>query len=223
MQCRPPCLKMHETGAVALTSIPVGVAQHASIDMAKLPRILASPDAIIKDTATGKVQLIVEAKHRFPFVEGKGQFTFLGKWRQPMKEVSVEYFSQCQLQMLVTGVERCDLISYSVGGCKIFHISRDDSWCSLALLLLQELQSQCITARKLPTPAFYRDTMRELHGKLLCRTIESMHALSKQRVTEASSAFNRGAMDRFLDDMLETDPRKLASSAHQILLQHVAL
>ncbi len=205
---------MHETGAVVLSSIPAEVAQLASVDMAKLPRIIASPDAIVRDSATGEAHQIVEAKHRFLFVEAEGLFTFMGKRRQPMKEISVEYFAQCQVQMLVTGVKRCDLVSYSTGGCKIFHIGRDDEWCSLALLLLQELQSQHISTKLPLTPAFYLDAVRVLHGRLLPQTIKSMRALSEQLVTEAPSAFNAAAKERFLDDMPEEDPRKQATSMY---------
>lgn len=129
-----------------------------------------------------------------------------------MKEISVEYFAQCQVQMLVTGVKRCNLVSYSIGGCKIFHISRDDEWCSLALVLLQELQRQHISTRQPLTPAFYLDTVRVLHGRLLRQTIKSMRAISEQLVTEALSAFNAAAKERFWT----TCQRRISGSRPQV-------
>lgn len=53
---------MHETGAVVLSSIPAEVAQLASVDMSTLPRIIASPDAVVRDSATGEAHVIVKAK-----------------------------------------------------------------------------------------------------------------------------------------------------------------
>ena len=209
--CRPAGQKLHEIGAVALTAIPEAVAKHAPIDMRELHRILASCDAIINDAGIDQAQMIVEAKHRFPFAESRGIFTFMGKRRMPLKEVSVEYFTQCQLQMLVLDVGRCDLISYSLGLSRNFHLRRDNLWCSLALRLLRELHRQQISTKKVPSAAFYQGPVRHLHDALVQQTVRSMQELTEQRVTEVKSAVNLQARDRFLDDQADTDPRKEAS------------
>lgn len=204
-------MKLCETGAIVLTAIPDAVAQHAAIDIKKLPRIMASCDGIIRDTSNGQALLLVEGKHRFPFVQARdGLFTFMGKRRKPIAELSVEYYAQCQLQMLVTGLERCDLISYSIGGSSIFHISRDDRWCSFALQILQHMQGQHISLKKQPSSAFYQSCEDGLYDRFLQQTVHSMQALQKQRLTEVQSAFNCGAADRFLDHMPDSDPRKQA-------------
>ena len=88
-----------------------GCAICASQDVHQLPKILASCDAVIRESTNAQATLIVEAKHRFPFVESKGVFTFMGRRRLPLKDMSAEYFAQCQLQMPVLNVMRCDLIS----------------------------------------------------------------------------------------------------------------
>lgn len=196
---------------MVLDTIPDSVAQHAAIEMAKLPRIMASCDGIIKDSESGQAVLLVEAKHRFPYVQTKdGLFTFMGKKRRPIDAVSVEYYAQCQLQMLVTGLQRCDLLSYSVGTSTIFHIARDDEWCSLALQILQHMQTQHISTRRQLTSAFYESSVHELYDKLLQRTISRMQMLQRQRHTEAASKINVRASDRFLDNMPDTDRRKQA-------------
>lgn len=185
---------------MALPAIPKAVAKHAPIDMRELPKILASCDAIISNAGITQAQMIVEAKHRFPFAGSRGIFTFMGKRRMPIKEVSVEYFTQCQLQMLDLDVERCDLISYSLGLSRIFHLRRDDLWCSLALRLLRELHSQQITTKKVPSAEFYQGAVRHLHDALVQQTVRSMQELTEQRVTEVKSAVNLQARDRFLDE-----------------------
>lgn len=209
--CRASSLKMYEIGAVKLTAIPTAVAQYAPEDVHQLPKILASCDAVIKDSTSAQVTLIVEAKHRFPFVESKGVFTFMRRRRLPMKDMSVEYFSQCQLQMLVLDVMRCDLISYSLSGSTIFHLRRNDRWCGLALQLLRDLHTKHISTGEPPTTAFYRGSVRQLHDGLVQQTVKSMQELLRQRVTEARSVINPRATDRFLDDKPEADPRKQAS------------
>lgn len=205
-----------------LSAIPNGVAQHAEIDVEKLPRIMASCDGIIRDSITRQAELLVEGKHRFPFVQGRdGLFTFMGRKRKPMAEVSVEYYAQCQLQLLVTGLQRCDLLSYSIGSSTIFHIARDDEWCSLALQVLQEMQSQHISTRRQPTSASFETHMPDLHHKLLRRTITSMQALQRQRHTEAQSKVNGQKRDRFLDNMPDTDRRKQTRKLLSFLILHL--
>ncbi len=135
----------------------------------------------------------------------------MGRRRLPLKDMSAEYFAQCQLQMLVLDVMRCDLISYSLGGSTIFHLQRDDRWCGLALQLLSNLHTKHISTREPPTSAFYRSSVRQLHDALVQQTVKSMQELSRQRVTEARSAINPRATDRFLDDEPEADPRKQTS------------
>ena len=60
---------------------------------------------------------LVEAKHRCPFVPSAGQaFYFKGNRMFALEDVPLEYFSQCQMQMLVQDLPHCDLISYALSG-----------------------------------------------------------------------------------------------------------
>lgn len=47
-------MKVYETGARVLESVPDKVQTHTTVQFAALPRILASCDALVKDQSTGK-------------------------------------------------------------------------------------------------------------------------------------------------------------------------
>jgi hypothetical protein len=93
----------------------------------------------------GERDRLVELKYRCPFKlsdRNSGKYYYQGDRCVPFSSVPVEYYLQCQLQMLATGLHRCDLVSYSPkGGSLVYALSRDDALCKLVLLLLQEVYS----------------------------------------------------------------------------------
>lgn len=67
--------------------------------------------------------------------------------------------------MLVAGVRQCDLVSYAMGSCRIFHLERDAAW-------LAHLQSTYIMQGYFPSEeALIRD-MPDLHEAFLAATIK---------------------------------------------------
>lgn len=104
-------MRVHEIGAVLLTSIPDAVKLCGAPELALLPRILVSCDGVIMDGS--RVTALVECKHRTPYAppaRDRKELTFLGRRRKPHAAVTVEHYAQTQLKMLVMGAQRCDLI-----------------------------------------------------------------------------------------------------------------
>ena len=217
-------MRVHEIGAVLLTSIPDAVALCGAPELAQLPRILVSCNGVIMDGS--RVTALVECKHRTPYAppaRDRKELTFLGRRRKPHAAVTVEHYAQTQLQMLVMGVQRCDLISYSVETSTIFRIERNDKWYSLALQHFAHLEQRYLKHGQKPPPdVFFHPEMAGLHQALLQCTIDSMHALAKERTTQVASRFNAANPGPpFLDQLPDSDPRKQASreSTHHISLR----
>lgn len=212
--CRNDELKMYEIGATVLSSIPAEVQQCNAPPLDSLPRIMASCDAVIKNSTTGKAIRLVEAKHRFPFAPpaGKqGMFTFLGRTRGPQKQISYEQFAQCQLQMMVMDIDRCDLISYSLGSSRIFHLQRDNAWLALALQILQHMHITYMLPGEQPKEDALMHDKPQLYHSFLSATIASMQKINRQPHTDVESALDRSEMSSvFLDNAAQNDDRRHA-------------
>ncbi len=111
-----------------------------------------SPAMMQVNEASDRVGL-VEIKFRCPFKLSdarSGKYYYQGGKCTPFSSVPVEYYLQCQLQMLATGLRRCDLVSYSPeGGTLVYTLLRNDELCKLALELLQQVHAECL-ARNAP-------------------------------------------------------------------------
>jgi hypothetical protein len=221
-------LKVYETGAKVLESIPESVSAHTNVDFSALPRILASCDGIVRDEssgsllvqalalpatasnkclsiplAAGEIKKVVEAKHRFPFVlsqSGAG-FTYMGKSRKPQEQISCEQFAQCQLQMLVFDVSMCDLISFSLGGSRIFHLQRDDRWLAIALEILAHMNARYIQQAQQPQPDALMTEKSYLHKSYITATKTAMHRLARHPVSEVRSAVHHPALSPYFLNM----------------------
>jgi len=96
MCTRAPDLRMHETGAVVLSRIPESIAAICSVQLQQLPHIMASCDAVVRDSS-GSPQFLVEAKHRFPYrpvSKSSEKFRFIGSYAKPIEHISVEQYVQ---------------------------------------------------------------------------------------------------------------------------------
>lgn len=208
---------MHEIGAALLTSIPPEVAQCQAPPLESLPRIMASCDAVIQDSRTGELVRVVEAKHRFPFAppaNAQAMFTYMGKSRSPQKNITCEQFAQCQMQMLVMDVSRCDLISYSLGGSRIFQLQRENAWLALALQMLQHVHTAYAARGLAPKEDAMMQEKPELYNSFLAATVDAMRKVEKQLHTDVQSAINRSEMSTFfLDEEAPNSTRRLAVGA----------
>ena len=145
---RPDCWKLRECGGKLLSALPISV-QALAPALAELPPVMASCDGIVYNSLTGEMLKAVEAKHRCPFVPSARQaFYFKGNRMLALEDVPLEYFSQCQMQMLVQDLPHCDLISYGLSGSRVFSIPRDEQWLALALHLLAHLQKDTFRLTK---------------------------------------------------------------------------
>ena len=204
---------VEEIGAVLLTRIPAAVASAGAPELAALPRIPASCDGVVR-TADGAAWL-VEAKHRTPFAppaKQRKELTFLGKSRKPQSAVTVNQYVQTQLQMLVMDMQRCDLISYSLGTSTIFRIQRDNSWCSVALQLLALLERLYLKLGRVPPANVFDAEAAALHAELLQRTKEGMARLAAQKTTPVVSSTSANPGPPFLDDLPDSDDQKRETS-----------
>ena len=141
---------------------------------------------------------------------GAGQFTYMGKSRRPQAQISCEQFAQCQLQMLVIDVSMCDLISYSLGGSKIFHLQRDDRWLAVALEVLAHMNARYIQQPQQPLPDALMTQKSSLHKSLISETKTAMQRLARHPVSEVRSAVHHAALwPYFLDMTAPEDERRV--------------
>jgi len=215
---------MYEIGGTVLGDLPASIATEQAL---QLPRVIASCDAVIRDSS-GHTIKIVEAKHRTPFVassKGDGSFVYLGMSAKPQQQITCEQLAQCQFQMLVMDVAECDLISFSLGSSRIFILRRDDAWLRLALQRLQHMQTAYISQGRLPPPDALKHDLPEIHRKFVTATVEAMQRISRQQHEEVQSAVQRTAMSQpFLDNVCNDDDRKAAVGKREptlILLKHL--
>lgn len=151
---------------------------------------------------------IIEAKHRFPFAPPKsrtGQFTYMGRRREPHAQVECEQFAQCQLQMLVMDVEACDLISYSLGISKIFRIRRDNKWLAMALEILAHVHITYMRPGVQPQPDALMSDKAALYKSFMAATKSALHALAQQPAQQVKSAVKQDAMHPYFLDEVALD------------------
>ena len=204
---------VEEIGAVLLTRIPAAVTSAGAPELAALPRILASCDGVVR--AADGAAWLVEAKHRTPFAppaKQRKELTFLGRRCKPQPAVTVNQYVQTQLQMLVMDMQRCDLISYSLGTSTIFRIQRGDRWCSVALQLLALLERLYLKLGRAPPPNVFTSVAAALHAELLQRTMAGMAELAAQRTIHVVSRLSANPGPPFLDHLPDSDNRKQESS-----------
>ena len=205
---------MRECGGKQLSELPSSV-QGLAPALADLPPIMASCDGIVYDSNSGERLKAVEAKHRCPFLPSSGQrFFFKGSGMLALDDVPIEYFSQCQLQMLVQDLTHCDLISYALAGSRIFTIPRDDPWISMALHLLAHLQRKYIQADRVPEADMYSRELPQLFSAFIARTKQSMADLQGKPRLDVDSNIDRSACHTFLDDLPSSDPQRRAVGRH---------
>ena len=206
---------MHEIGGVVLGDLPAGIATEQAL---QLPRVIASCDAVIRDSSGSAIK-IVEAKHRTPFVpthQGSGTLVYLGRSAAPQQRVTCEQLAQCQFQMLVMDVRECDLISFSLGSSRIFTLQRDDAWLQLALQRLQHMQTAYISQGNSPPPDALKHDLPEIHRMFVAATVEAMERIRQQQHEDVTSAVQRAAMSLpFLDNLCKDDDRRVAVGKRQ--------
>ena len=180
-----------------------------------LPPVMASCDGIVYDSNSGETLKAVEAKRRCPFLPSSGQtFFFKGSHMLALEDVPLEYFSQCQLEMLVQDLPHCDLISYALPGSRIFTIPRDDQWLSLALHLLAHLQHEYIQADRVPEADKYSREVPQLFSAFAARTKHSMAELQGKPRLDVASNIDRSARHMFADDQPSNHPLRRALGRH---------
>ena len=92
-------------------------------------RMGAEPDGMIY--REGKLVGVLEIKCPSPYVGGN--FT-MGV--QPHRTVPARYFSQIQCEMAISGVSTALYCSWTLGGCRMFEISRDETYFNEMLDML---------------------------------------------------------------------------------------
>ena len=166
--------------------------------LSELPPVMASCDGIVYDSLSGKALKAVEAKHRCLFLPSPRQtFFFKGDRMIALEDVPLEYFSQCQLQMLVQDLPHCDLISYALPGSQIFTIPRDNQWLLLALRLLAHLQQKYIQADRVPEAEMYSREVPQLFSAFMARTKYCMAELQRKPRLDVPSSVDRSQHARY--------------------------
>ena len=214
---RPEHWKLRECGGKQLSAIP-SIMQALAPALSELPPVMASCDGIVYDSLSGEALKAVEAKHRCPFLPSSGQtFFFKGDRMTALEDVPLEYFSQCQLQMLVQDLPHCDLISYALPGSHIFTIPRDDQWLSLALRLLPHLQQKYIQADRVPEADMYTREVPQLFSVFTARTKHCMAELQRKPRLDVPSSIDRSACQIFLDDLPNSNQQRREAGGHTFL------
>lgn len=141
MQHLPAGHRLHEASIEQLTALPSPIQNRIpQVSLAMIAPIAASCDAYVCD-AEGNLQHLLEIKTVFPYAlsnRDSGHYS----WRQriaPPRDVAAEHYVQVQIQMLVTGSSRADLLLMGPETCSLFQIPRHDELCCLILRLLKYL------------------------------------------------------------------------------------
>lgn len=195
--------------------------------LSALPMIMASCDGIVYDSSSGAAIKAVEAKHRCPFVPSSANsFQFRGSAAGALEDIPVDYFCQCQLQMLVQDLTQCDLVSYSLAGSRVFTIPRDDTWLALALQLLAHLQEKYICTQQIPAADILSIEAPQLFRRFMEQTKLALLTSQGRPGIEVPSSISTTASDIFLDGMPENDPRKQEAGekrAQQNMCMHACM
>lgn len=203
-----PGWTLHEAGACVLAKVPQSImALNDKLDMTRLPTILASCDGYVRNAA-GALQHVAEFKVRIPFQAKPKSDTFVytGKHCQPMSDVHLEHFCQCQFQMLVKDASTAYLVSHAptpYGKTTIFRIERDDEWLNMALQILQYLQGEYISKRVSPPSELFgklNATITQSYTDFMDLTVACI-TKANNTILSVSSVFNSAAGRNFLDDL----------------------
>ena len=205
---RPEAWKLRECGGKMLSALPSSM-QVAAPALAELPQVMASFDGIVYNNLTGEMLKAVKAKHHCPFVPSAGQAFFSkGDRVLALEDMPLEYFTQCQMQMLVQDLPHCDLISYALSGSRVFTIPRDEQWLVLALHLLAHLQKEYIQAGRVPETDTYSREVPRLFSAFMARTKHCMAELQRKPRLNVPSSVDKSACQMFLDDLPSSDQRR---------------
>ena len=176
---------------------------------------MATCDGIVYDSVSGEMRKAVEAKHRCPFVPSAGQaFFFKGSGMLALDKVPLEYFCQCQMQLLVQGLPHCDLISYGLSGSRILTISRDDQWLALALHLLAHLQKNYIQCDRVPEAVCTARRYSSSSQLSCCARSTAWQSFKVCHGSYVPSSINASACQMFLDDPPASNQQKREVGGH---------
>lgn len=208
-----PGCTLVEAGTAVLLEVPPSIANlsdgAAMINLAQLPRILASADDYIA-SADGMLHKTVEYKVVTPYVpHSNGQFRFKADI-VPHDKLKVEYFAQVQFQMLVKDLDAADFVSHAPvpgGLTNVFHVQRDNEWCNMALQLLQYFNVRYVQRGEAPPPDPYLSdpAVQDTYIAFLERTVELASAAAANK-HQLPSLFNHSCGRTFLDGLPPEDP-----------------
>lgn len=147
----------------------------------------------------------MELKCSFPYRlssrKGAGEYVYQGSSRVPQAGIPVEHYLQCHLQMLVTNLDRCDLVNYSPKcGTYVFQLRRDDQLCKLMLGILRDMNEAHIKPG-IPPKASSRAAVNSsaMHAQFMEAVVRSVRKAEQQRWEIPVSEFNPAQASTFLD------------------------
>jgi hypothetical protein len=130
-----------------------------------LPIIGSSPDGLVLSNNTyAKLSSfrcppfddhnidVLEVKAKFPFVKQRDDtLRLIGKRCAPYSTISVQYFCQAQLNMLVTGAKRCRFVVYTpYAGSNMMEIEFEPVWCRLMLQWVAKINKRFVITECTP-------------------------------------------------------------------------
>ncbi len=200
----------------ALTSIPESIAcrpwSQTVVSIDKLWRIAVSPDAYLVDIRQpDKPIKVLEWKARMHYhpLDAEAKLFGLIRAGKLPEVVPADYFCQCQLYMIVTDLQQCDLVIHGTWGqTVVFELTRDDDWCHAALALMQQLKAAHLARTQLVTDDWY--LLAQLNGtthqRFIDMTSASIKSVSEHRRV-VTSEFNSEQWEPFLDGKPSSDWR----------------
>lgn len=154
---------------------------------------------------------LVVVKCCFPFRLSNhrtGEYVYQGANKVPQAGIPVEHFLQCQLQMLVTDLPRCDLVHYSSRcGTYVFQLQRDDHLCKLMLGVLQDINAAYLKPRVTPKSADRSPVNgNNKHTQFMEALIRSVKRAEQRRWEIPVSAFNPAQAHTYVDNPRHSVP-----------------
>lgn len=164
--------------------------QHHFDYISLIPKIGASPDGLIHyGQRSPKADSVLEIKAPTPFELCTDTKTVRWKenWQskcKPYTHIPVYYIPQIQVQMLVTGIKKCEFFAWTVSGARKYTVHYNPEYCALMILMLTVLQdivnsykqaAMNGTSYVVPQEPFYTK-----YPKLYSRFVQLTHNMSEQ-------------------------------------------
>lgn len=197
----PEGLRVHEAGVAHMGPEQL---QRFNMDDLTLPPVMASPAAFLVKAGTRVGVVVVKVKSPFALRDANsGDYYYRADKCQPLGQVPVETYLECQMHMVAVGVQRCDLVSYThKAGTAIFQLVRNDRVCSHMLRLLSKVHCTYI-APQCPPAGFRGSTRAPIndagYADFLFDLGTAVNDATRVRDGLVASVFNKDKGTTFLD------------------------